>query len=280
MRKASELHKAGSGRSIIGEGDAMTDLAKRLSEARLKGGTVSLAAGELADDIEAAQQVQDAVWALLGDACGGWKIGSTSTESQQRLGTTQPSAARIPLRSLYPNAAKLALHPEHTPAIEAEFALRLGRDLPPRASDYGEAEVAAAVVGVAPAVEIAGTRFEGTLSQVLNRTTMIADGGFGLAVVTGSFLTNWRELDLANHRMIVSINGVPVGEGSGARVMGDPFKALVWLANNQRTKSGLKTGEIVSTGSCTKMFAVQVGDTIEADFGTLGTVTATLLEAE
>ena len=256
----------------------MMDLAKRLSEARLKGGTVRLTEGELADDIEAAQQVQDAGWALLGDACGGWKIGSTSIESQQRLGTTQPSAARIPLRALYPNSAKLALHPEHTPAIEAEFALRLGRDLPPRASDYSETEVAAAVVGVAPAVEIVGTRFEGALSEVLSRTTMIADGGFGLAVVTGTFVMNWRELDLANHRMTVSINGVLAGEGRGARVMGDPFKALLWLANNQRTKSGLKMGEIVSTGSCTKLFAVQVGDAIEADFGTLGTVTATILE--
>ena len=254
----------------------MTTLAKRLCDARLNGGTVTLADGELPDDMAAAQTVQDEVWRLMGDRCGGWKIGGTSTESQQRLGTSEPGAAKLPARSLYPNYANLPVHPEHTPAIECEFALRLGADLPPRDTDYSEAEVAAAVSGVAPAIEIAGTRFAGTLPEVLSRTSLTADGGFGLALVTGTFHDNWRDVDMPKHLMRVTVNGEEVGTGTGARVMGNPLNALVWLANKQRLQGGLKAGEIVSTGSCTKIYPVQPGDTAYADFGTLGVVAVTV----
>jgi 2-keto-4-pentenoate hydratase len=257
----------------------MASLAERLSKARLEGGTVTLGDGELADDMAAAQAIQDEIWTLMGDRCGGWKIGGTSTESQQRLGTSAPGAARLPAKTIFPNYANLPVHPEHTPAIEAEFAFRLSRDLPPRDKDYSDDEVAAAVNGVAPAIEIAGTRFKGTLKEVLNRNTLTADGGFGMALVAGTFRSNWQDYPLGNHTMRVTINGEPAGEGTGARVMGNPFKALVWLANAQRTKAGLKAGEIVSSGSCTQIFPVQVGDSIYADFGRLGVVAVTIFKA-
>jgi len=257
----------------------MTDLAQRLCKARLNGGIVTLADGELPDDLAAAQAIQDEVWRLMGDRCGGWKIGGTSAESQQRLGIREPGAARLPARSIFANYANLPLYPEHTPAIEGEFAFRLGHDLPPREEEYSDAEVAAAISGVAPAIEIAGSRFEGSLVDVLNRNTLTADGGFGLALVTGTFRENWRDFDLPNHRMRITVNGEPAAEGTGARVMGHPFNALAWLANKQRSREGLKAGEIVSTGSCTKIHPVQVGDTVYGDFGTLGVVAATLFAA-
>lgn len=257
----------------------MADLATRLVDARRGGGTVTLAAGELPDDMAAAQAVQDRIWTLLGERCGGWKIGGTSTESQQRLGISEPGAARLPASGFFPNYANMPVQPAHSPAIECEFALQLGKDLPPRATDYSEAEVAAAISGLAPAIEVAGTRFQGGIAEVLSRTTLTADSGFGMHIVTGTFRDNWRDFDMAAHTMRVSVNGREVGTGSGARVMGNPLNALVWLANRQRKADGLKAGEIVSTGSCTKIYPVQVGDTAYADFGTLGVVAVTFVGA-
>ena len=253
----------------------MADLATRLVAARRSGGTVTLAAGDLPDDMAAAQAVQDDVWRLLDEPCGGWKIGGTSTESQQRLGTAEPGAAKIPAGGFFPNYANMPVHPAHSPAIECEFALKLGHDLPPRDSDYSEAEVAAAVSALAPAIEVAGTRFKGGIAEVLTRFTLTADNGFGMHIVTGTFRDNWRDYDMAAHTMRVTVNGREVGEGTGARVMGNPLNAMVWLANKQRKAGGLKAGEIVSTGSCTKIHPVQVGDTAYADFGTLGVVAVT-----
>ncbi|MEX2617108.1 MAG: fumarylacetoacetate hydrolase family protein [Alphaproteobacteria bacterium] len=257
----------------------MADLAARLVAARRGGDTVTLAPGELPDDMAAAQAVQDRVWTLLDERCGGWKIGGTSQESQQRLGTSEPGAAKIPAGGFFPNYANMPVHPAHSPAIECEFALRLGRDLPPRATDYSDAEVAAAVSALAPAIEVAGTRFQGAIGEVLSRATLTADSGFGMHIVTGTFRDNWRDFDLAGHTMRLSVNGTERGAGTGARVMGNPFRALVWLANRQRTRDGLKAGEIVSTGSCTKIYPVQPGDTAHADFGTLGVVAVTFVGA-
>lgn len=255
----------------------MTDLATRLVEARRSGGTVTLAPGELPDDMAAAQAVQDDVWRLLGERCGGWKIGGTSTESQKRLGTSEPGAAKLPAGGFFPNYANMPVHPAHSPAIECEFTLKLGRDLPPRDAEYSEAEVAAAISALAPAIEVAGTRFQGGIAEVLSRTTLTADSGFGMHIVTGTFRDNWRDFDMATHTMRVSVNGREVGTGTGARVMGNPLNALVWLANKQRKAAGLKAGEIVSTGSCTKIHPVQVRDTAYADFGTLGGVAVTFV---
>ena len=68
------------------------------------------------------------------------------------------------------------------------------------------------------------------------------------------------------------INGVLRGTGTGDRALGDPLNVLLWLANQQSTEGrGLKSGEIVSTGTCTGLDPVLPGDRVQADFGDLGT---------
>jgi 2-keto-4-pentenoate hydratase len=48
---------------------------------------------------------------------------------------------------------------------------------------------------------------------------------------------------------------------------------MLWLANHQSVRRlGLMAGEIVSTGTCTGLHAVDAGDVARADFGTLGAV--------
>jgi len=48
---------------------------------------------------------------------------------------------------------------------------------------------------------------------------------------------------------------------------------MLWLADKQSEFGrGLKSGEIVSTGTCTGLDPVAPGDRAQADFGTLGTV--------
>ena len=65
-----------------------------------------------------------------------------------------------------------------------------------------------------------------------------------------------------------------MGEGMGARALGDPMTVLLWLANQQSlTGRGLRAGEIISTGTCTGLDRVHPGDQVTASFGTLGDVT-------
>jgi len=51
---------------------------------------------------------------------------------------------------------------------------------------------------------------------------------------------------------------------------------LAWLANElSRTGIGLKAGQTISTGTLTGMLRPKAGETYLADFGPLGSVSAT-----
>jgi 2-keto-4-pentenoate hydratase len=51
------------------------------------------------------------------------------------------------------------------------------------------------------------------------------------------------------------------------------MNVLIWLANQQsRLGRGLDAGAIVTTGTCTGLDPVRVGDRAIADFGQLGSV--------
>ena len=58
-------------------------------------------------------------------------------------------------------------------------------------------------------------------------------------------------------RATVEINGARVAEATGAAVLGDPLRALVWLANKLPEYGyALRAGQLVMTGSLTRQFAV------------------------
>jgi 2-keto-4-pentenoate hydratase len=194
------------------------------------------------------------------------------------LGTTHPGSAPVLAPFLLEGPAEVAIVPLQMPAVEGEFAFRLGQPLPPRETNYSNAEVANAIDAVAGAIELVGTRIAGGLAGK-GRFLTTADGGVNIALVVGAWTTAWRGLELKTHRVSMQINGEAKGSGEGARALGDPMNVMVWLANQQsHLGRGLKAGDIVSTGTCTGLDRVNPGDRVVADFGSLGRV-ALALEA-
>jgi 2-keto-4-pentenoate hydratase len=250
----------------------MNETAARLAEARRDGLVVSTADLAEPTSAEEAYAVQDAVIRLLGHPVAGYKVGSTSKEAQRILGTSEPGSCPVPAPYLFASPARIALVPDQMPAIEGEFAFRLGRDLPARDADYTRTEVAEAIDAVAGAIEVVGTRIEGGLAGK-GRYFVTADCGANLALVVGDWTTDWTSLDLTSHRVAVRIDGVPAGEGTGARALDDPMNVMVWLANHQSQRGlGLKAGQCVSTGTCTGLAPVRPGNRVIADFGGLGII--------
>jgi 2-keto-4-pentenoate hydratase len=250
----------------------MNDLARRLWQARCSGGIVGLDDAVQPRSGQEAYAIQQEIAALCGEPARGFKVGSTSPEAQRLLGTDEPGSALLLAPYVHESPARIAIAPAHTPSVEGEFAFRLGRDLPPRAASYASDEVADAVAAVAGAIEVVGTRFAGGLAGK-GRWLVTADSGANIAFVGGRWHDDWRRLDLKTHRVAMRINGALRGEGTGARALGDPMNVLLWLANQQSAAGrGLKSGEIVSTGTCTGLDPVRPGDRVQADFGELGTV--------
>jgi 2-oxo-3-hexenedioate decarboxylase/2-keto-4-pentenoate hydratase len=109
----------------------------------------------------------------------------------------------------------------------------------------------------------------------LDTPTLIADDFFDAGCVLGEPVAAWRSLDLASLSGVTRINGVEVGRGRGADVMGHPFEALAWLANSLAHRGRhLRAGEFVFTGSVVETKWVNRGDRVVMQIERLGTVEA------
>ena len=249
----------------------LENLARQLWDARRLGHTIDASECDLPKTVDEAYAIQDALVQLSGLHRCGYKVGSTSKEAQRLLGTDEPGIGTLLGPYVHASLAHIMIAPGHMPAIEGEFAFRLGRDLPSRLEPYTMSEVADAIDAVAGAIEVVGTRFSGGLAGK-GRLLTTADCGVNIALVTGVW-TRFSGQDLRQHAVTMTINGVEKGAGTGSRALGNPLNVMVWLVNHQSTRRvGLKAGEIVSTGTCTGVDPVQPGDLARADFGTLGAV--------
>jgi 2-keto-4-pentenoate hydratase len=255
--------------------ESASALARDLWAARAAGRTISADRPDLPATLAEAYAVQAAVAALSGAPRRGWKVGSTSLEAQRLLGVDEPASSPLLAPFVHDSPARVALGDRGTAAVEGEFAFHIGRALPPRPEAYAMAEVVAAIDGVAGAIEVVGSRFEGEL-RGMGRLLTTADAGVNVALALGAW-TPLRGADLRAHPVAMTVNGAPAGSGTGARALGDPLNVALWLANHLSSRGlGLAAGDVIATGTCTGLDPVRRGDVARADFGALGTVTVAL----
>lgn len=249
----------------------MNDLAQELWDARRLGRTINAARSDLPKTKAEARKVQETIVELSGLARCGYKVGSTSKEAQRLLDTDEPGAGVLLAPFVCESPARIEIVPEQMPAVEGEFAFRIGRDLPWRAEPYAMTEITSAIDSVAGVVEVVGTRFSGGL-EGKGRLLTTADCGVNIGLATGNWTTYCAQ-DLREHGVTMTINDDRRGSGQGRRALGDPLNVLLWLVNDLSVRRvDLHAGEIVATGTCTGLDPVQPGDVARADFGIFGSV--------
>jgi len=202
----------------------------------------------------------------------GWKIAATSAAGQAHLGVDGPLAGRLLQERVIAPGEETPFGRNHMKVVEAEFAFRMARDLPPRPTPYAVDEVMAAVATLHPAIEVPDSRFD-EFSKV-GVAQLIADDACAHYFTLGPAAPEeWRTFNLVEHPVKGSVAGGLEREGRGANVLGDPRQALTWLANEL---SGLgltlRAGEVVTTGTCIVPLPVKARDRVMADFGKLGKV--------
>jgi 2-keto-4-pentenoate hydratase len=204
----------------------------------------------------------------------GWKIAATSTAGQKHINVDGPLAGRILAERVVPKGSDVHLGTNRMRVAEAEFAFRMARDLPPRALDYGQDEVVAAIDTMHPAIEVPDSRYADFTT--VGAAQLIADNACAHQFALGAATTmDWRGIDLATHKVVGTISGrrgrSVKHEGTGANVLGGPLIAMTWIANElSRIGVGLKAGEVVTTGTCVIPLPLQEGDVVIADFGVFG----------
>ena len=204
----------------------------------------------------------------------GWKIAATSLAGQKHINVDGPMAGRILAERVMENGATVALGSNRMRVAEAEFAFRMARTLPPRATVYTQEEVLAAIDTLHPAIEVPDSRYA-DFTRV-GAAQLIADNACAHLFMLGPAATgaDWRAMDLAAHPVSGTIARRGVRhDGKGANVLGGPLIAMTWMANElSRTGVGLSAGEIVTTGTCVVPLPLQEGDEAVADFGEFGRV--------
>jgi 2-keto-4-pentenoate hydratase len=201
----------------------------------------------------------------------GWKIAATSEAGQKHINVDGPMAGRILAETVIADGGTASMAGNEMRVGEPEFAFRMLTDLPPRPSPYTVAEVLAAVDTLHPAIEIPDSRFSDFVSA--GAAQIIADNACAHLFVLGPATTSdWRSPDLVEHKPVITLRGHQF-IGHGKNVLGDPRIALTWLANELRQLGvTLRSGEIVTTGTCHPPLPIQSGDVFEADFGVIGKV--------
>jgi len=198
----------------------------------------------------------------------GYKIACTNPIAQAQLNVPGPFYGRLISSFCSESPSRLDASRFFMRVVEAEFGFRLAHDLPPAAARSPE-ELADAIEGVIPGIEIVDSRFhDWTTIGVLS---LIADNACNAAWVRGPLLREWRGIDLAAQTVTVTVNGELRRTGSGSAVLGHPLKAFEWLVNTLSAQGvGLKKGQYVTTGITTEVYMAEPGDRITADFGAVG----------
>ena len=247
------------------------EIAARLAQARAEARLVEIEnLNELIASVDDAYRVQSELAALPGGDVRGWKVTALAPQDQKKYFASGPVAGPLFAPFVVKSPASLALSRFVAPVFECEVAFVLGDDLPSRPTPYERHEVEAAVAAVVAAFEIPDNRVATTASALVVLADAMGNGAF----VVGEPVTRWRDFDLGNIAVTLTADNGEHLVGNSDRIPGNPFLALLALANAQPLGAGgLQKGQIVTTGTCTTPAPVRAGAYI-GDFGPLGTVRA------
>jgi 2-keto-4-pentenoate hydratase len=218
-----------------------------------------------------AYEVQDALRQALvarGARVAGWKSGFTTRAGQEAFGVSEPVSAFLLAADTFASGATLPAARFVKPAVETEIAFVMRRELAGPGVTVPQALTA--VEGAMPALELIDFRYSGKP----HGTDVVADGVYANAVVLGGALTSVAGLDLALEGLVYEQNGLVAATNAAAEVMGNPLNSLAWLANHLGARGlGLRAGDVVMSGSVSKLLTPKAGDTIRATYTRLGSVT-------
>lgn len=191
-----------------------------------------------------------------------WKSGGPSREAQL-------THAPLPFAGVWRSPAVAGNWPFTLRLIEAEIALRLGRDVTPQQAAASTHEAATSLIdAMAVSIEIVDSRWQqGPAAPALLKLADLQSHG---ALVLGEWVPfivrNWSAQTCA----------VRIGDGTekqfcGTHSLADPGWLLpIWLRHATRDGNTVPAGTVVTTGTWCGMLAAALGDRVVVRFDGVG----------
>lgn len=205
----------------------------------------------------------------------GYKIGLTSRAMQMSSNIDEPDYGVLLDDMLFDDGASIKASDFLDPRIEVELAFVLKKPL------FGENvtifDVLNATDYVIPSLELIAARCLRTDPETGYTRKVydtIADNAANAGIVLGGRPIKPLDIDLRWAGSMLYLNGQIEETGLAGGVLGNPLKGICWVCKRFAPHDiGLKPGQIILSGSFTRPVPVKAGDTVHADFGSLGGVT-------
>ncbi|MCZ8405368.1 decarboxylase [Achromobacter xylosoxidans] len=196
----------------------------------------------------------------------GRKIGFTNPEMWQIFGVQQPVWAYVYDRTVIAapqGHVELDIGKYHAPRIEPEIVVHF-RSAPPTGGSPGD--ILACIDWIAHGIEIVQCHYPDWKFQAADT---VADWGLHGALIVGRQVPVVQfkgDLSAMLERFSVdlSCDGVLKETGYGRNVLGSPLAAvshLLGVLSGQPGAAPIQAGEIITTGTLTKAYPVQAGET-------------------
>lgn len=250
----------------------LSDTSKLIADHRVSGVAVDFDEALRPRDETEGYATQAEANALLEKQLGpvaGHKIGCTTPVMQAFLNIPSPCSGDVFASTVLRGKATVSRAAYRKVGIECEIVAELDRDVSPDEAPFTRDSIADAVGAIMAGIEIVDDRYRDY--RTLGVPTLIADNFFNAGCVLGEPVTEWRDLAALQGRML--INGIEVGRGTGAMVLGHPLEALAWLANSRAGRGlGLARGRFVFLGSLVETKWLNAGDSARIEIDKLGSL--------
>jgi 2-keto-4-pentenoate hydratase len=246
-----------------GDAAAVTQsVAERFVRARLSAHPLPDYPGPLPKTLTEAYARQDAAIALWPDDIAGWKVGGIAESWAMRLGECRllgPVFRRHLWHASAGAVSPLPVIPGGFAAVEAEYVFVLAVSAPTARMEWSAADAADLVAELRVGIELAGS----PLASIndLGPAVVVSDFGNNAGLLLGEPIGDWRSRPLESMTCETHVNGRSVGQGGAAASAGGPLAALAFaLGCCARRGHPLRAGDVISTGACTGIHPVRVGD--------------------
>lgn len=211
-------------------------------------------------------------WQAEGYKQLGWKVGATSFAilEQMKGRIDEPMYGFLREGKVFGQDGTVSRGDFFGFGMEAEIGVVMGKTL--RGPHVTAEQAAKAVDSVIALGEILDGRIAG---QPADRTIQdgAADNGLHGGIIYGPKYVSAQGFDFEHEGVVVRINGKLIASACGVEALGSPLNVVAWLANAlARQGRQLEAGQIISTGSLTKIIEAEPGQTVEMSWGNLGIV--------
>jgi len=183
-----------------------------------------------------------------GESIIGHKIGLTAKAMQQKFGVNEPDFGHLLNTMLLDGTKPLDMSELIDPQIEVEPAFVLGADL--SGPDVSIDDVLAATDYICVCFEVIDSRI---VDWQIKLQDTVADNGSSSRLLLGAEHHSADAFALDDLETELYLDGEVVETGNTSAILGHPASGIVWLANVLSSYgSGLKAGDIVLPGTCTK----------------------------